>query len=100
MTPPRAIDKDTQTPGASSPSLSSPTVSSEMKFEAALAELEQIVQKMESGSLSLEDSVTVYHRGSELLQHCQKQLNDAEHKIQVFENNMLRSFDSSPAEPS
>ena len=66
-----------------------------MKFEAALAELEQIVQKMESGQLALEESIAAYRRGSELLKHCQQQLSDAENKIQILENGVLREFDVS-----
>jgi exodeoxyribonuclease VII small subunit len=50
----------------------------ELKFEAALAELEQIVQNMEGGRLPLEESLAAYRRGSELLRHCQQQLSDAE----------------------
>ena len=98
MPSPHIIDQDSEPSVARSSSSPALPVSSEMKFETALAELEQIVQSMESGRLSLEDAVTTYHRGSELLKHCQKQLSDAEHEIQVLDNGMLRSFDSSPAE--
>jgi exodeoxyribonuclease VII small subunit len=65
----------------------------ELKFEAALAELEQIVQNMEGGRLPLEESLEAYRRGSELLKHCQQQLSDAERKIQIFENGALRDFE-------
>jgi exodeoxyribonuclease VII small subunit len=65
----------------------------DIKFETALAELEQIVQNMESGSLSLEESISAYHRGSELFRHCQKQLGEAERKIQIFEKGELRDAD-------
>lgn len=70
-----------------------------LKFEAALAELEQIVRNMEGGRLPLEESIAAYRRGSELLKHCQQQLADAERKIQVLENGALRDFDP-PAEPA
>jgi len=70
----------------------------EMKYEAALAELEQIVRNMEGGQLPLEESIAAYRRGSELLKHCQQQLNDAERKIQVLENGALRDFDSASGE--
>lgn len=74
----------------------SPTpVPPETKFEAALAELEMIVQKMEQGQLTLEESISAYHRGSELLKHCQKQLGDAERKIRILENGVLRELDES-----
>jgi len=65
----------------------------ELKFEAALAELEQIVQNMEGGRLPLEESLEAYRRGSELLKHCQQQLGDAERKIQILENGALRDFE-------
>ena len=68
---------------------------SELKFEAALAELAQIVQSMEGGRLPLEESIAAYRRGSELLKHCQQQLGDAESKIQILENGVLRDFDVS-----
>ncbi len=71
----------------------SPVVT-ELKFEAALAELEQIVQNMEDGRLPLEESIAAYRRGSELLKHCQVQLSDAESKIQILENGALRDFDA------
>ena len=69
-----------------------------MKFEAALMELEQIVQNMESGQLSLEDSIAAYRRGSALLKHCQQQLSDAERKIQILENDSLRDFEPARGE--
>lgn len=59
-------------------------------FEAALAELERIVQDMEGGQLSLEESIRAYRRGSELLRHCQQQLGEAERRIQIFEKGELR----------
>lgn len=65
-----------------------------LKFEAALAELEQLVRSMEDGRLPLEESIAAYRRGSALLNHCQHLLQDAEHKIQVLENGALRDFDT------
>ena len=65
-----------------------------LKFEAALAELEQLVRSMEDGRLPLEESIAAYRRGSTLLNHCQHLLQDAEHKIQVLENGALRDFDA------
>ena len=63
-------------------------------YEAALTELEQIVQRMEGGQLPLEESIAAYRRGSELLKHCQQQLADAEHQIEVLEDGALRDFDA------
>ncbi|MBS1229408.1 MAG: exodeoxyribonuclease small subunit [Proteobacteria bacterium] len=69
-------------------------VAKETTYEAALAELEQIVQRMEGGQLPLEESIAAYRRGSELLKHCQQQLADAERKIEVLEGGALRDFDA------
>lgn len=65
-----------------------------LKFEAALAELEQLVRRMEDGRLPLEESIAAYRRGNALLGHCQHLLQDAEQKIQVLENGTLRDFDT------
>jgi exodeoxyribonuclease VII small subunit len=90
-----------QTPSADRPEsgAAAPPPANELKFEAALAELEQIVRNMEGGRLPLEESIAAYRRGSELLKHCQQQLADAERKIQVLENGALRDFDT-PGEPT
>ncbi|HEY5993567.1 MAG TPA: exodeoxyribonuclease VII small subunit [Gallionellaceae bacterium] len=61
-------------------------------FEAALAELEQVVTEMETGKLSLEQSLAAYQRGAELLQQCRSRLDDAQQKVRVLENGMLRDF--------
>ena len=58
-------------------------------FEAALAELEEIVATMESAQLPLKESLAAYKRGAELLQYCQLALKDAEQQIQVFEKGVL-----------
>ena len=61
-------------------------------FEAALAELEQVVADMESGKLSLEDSLTAYKRGAELLQSCRARLEDAQQQVRVLEEGTLKPF--------
>ena len=61
-------------------------------FEAALAELEAIVQNMENGQLSLEASLGAYQRGMELLKACQSTLAAAEQKISVLEGGELRDL--------
>ena len=53
----------------------------ELKFESALEELEKIVSKLDSGDLSLEDSIEAYEVGTELKVHCENQLKAAELKI-------------------
>ncbi len=61
-------------------------------YESAVAELEKIVASMESGKLSLEDSLTAYQRGAELLAYCREQLSAAEQKVQVLEHGVLKPF--------
>ncbi|MES9870064.1 MAG: exodeoxyribonuclease VII small subunit [Sedimenticola sp.] len=53
-------------------------------FEEALAELESLVDDLEQGSLSLEDSLKSFERGVELTRTCQQALKDAEQKIQIL----------------
>jgi exodeoxyribonuclease VII small subunit len=65
----------------------------EMKFEAALAELERIVTSMEDGKLELEASIAAYRRGAELMKRCQALLADAEQQIRILENGELKPVD-------
>jgi exodeoxyribonuclease VII small subunit len=53
-------------------------------FEAALAELEEIVARLEQGELPLEESLRQFERGVTLTRLCQKALGDAERKIRVL----------------
>ena len=50
-------------------------------FETSLAELEEIVSKMEQGDLSLEDSLSAFEKGVKLSKDCQKALKTAEQKV-------------------
>jgi len=61
-------------------------------FEAALAELEKIVASMESGKLTLEQSLAAHKRGLELAQHCQGVLTSAQQQVKVLEENTLKTF--------
>ncbi len=53
-----------------------------LSFEAAMTELESIVKDLESGKISLEQSITAYERGMALKAHCEKKLHDAQMKIE------------------
>ncbi len=66
-------------------------------FEAALAELEEIVGRMEGGQLPLKDSLAAYKRGAELLQFCQATLKDAEQQVEVLEKGVLKAFAATDA---
>jgi exodeoxyribonuclease VII small subunit len=53
-----------------------------MSFEAALAELEKIVEGLERGNVPLEESIAHYERGEKLREHCQKLLSAAEARVE------------------
>lgn len=53
-------------------------------FESALAEFEALVEKMERGDLSLEDSVNAYERGVVLHGYCERALSEAERKVRIL----------------
>lgn len=53
-----------------------------LSFEKALAQLEEIVAKLESGKVDLEQSIAIYERGEALKAQCEKQLKDAEARIE------------------
>ena len=53
-----------------------------LPFEKALQELEQIVTRLESGKVDLEQSIPIYERGEALKKHCEMLLKDAEARIE------------------
>jgi exodeoxyribonuclease VII small subunit len=53
-----------------------------LSFEAALKALDEIVTKLESGRVDLEDSIALYGRGALLKRHCEAKLKAAEEKIE------------------
>ena len=60
-------------------------------FEAAIAELESIVMKLEEGDLALEASLQLYERGVHLSRFCHSRLEDAERRIEILnERGQLR----------
>jgi exodeoxyribonuclease VII small subunit len=61
-------------------------------FEAALAELEKIVASMEAGQMPLEQALTAYKRGAELLKYCQAALQDAQQQVKILDENVLKNF--------
>jgi len=54
------------------------------RFEAALEELEGVVEQLESGDLSLEDSLAAFERGVGLVKYCNQKLNEVESKIELL----------------
>ena len=57
-------------------------------FETSLKELEEIVNRMEQGDLSLEESLAAFEKGVNLTRQCQKALKDAEQKVSILVSNM------------
>ncbi len=55
-----------------------------LNFEGALEELEALVEKMEDGNISLEESLKYFERGIALTRTCQKALAEAEQKVQIL----------------
>jgi exodeoxyribonuclease VII small subunit len=53
-------------------------------FEAAIAELESIVKKLEEGDLPLEASLALYERGVQLSRFCHARLEEAERRIEIL----------------
>jgi exodeoxyribonuclease VII small subunit len=62
----------------------SPKSADTFSFEAALEELEQLVERMERGDISLEESLKDFERGIELTRSCQEALRTAEQKVQIL----------------
>lgn len=62
----------------------SPAIPKSTKFEDALSELEELIEKLEGGDQSLEESLVQFERGMKLSKFCQQSLTDAEKKIKIL----------------
>ncbi len=72
---------------------------SDLSFEDALSELENLVEKMEAGELSLEESLKSFEKGIALTRSCQKALSEAEQKVEILTSNDKESkIESSKSE--
>jgi exodeoxyribonuclease VII small subunit len=65
-------------------------------FEAAIAELESIVRRLEEGEMTLEQSLALYERGVQLSRFCHARLEEAERRIEILSDR----GDLKPAPPS
>ena len=61
-------------------------------YESALAELDRLVQAMETGQLPLDQLLDSYKRGAELLQFCRGRLEAVEQQVQVLEGEQLKAW--------
>jgi exodeoxyribonuclease VII small subunit len=63
-----------------------------VSYEAALQELEQLVSRLESGDMPLEQLLTQYQRGAELLKFCRDRLEAVENQVKVLDGNTLKTW--------
>ena len=62
------------------------------RYEDALAELERLVQAMDSGQMPLDKLIETYRRGAELLEYCRGRLEVVEDQVKVLENGQLKDW--------
>ncbi len=73
----------------------------EMNFEKALSELEQIVNKLEKGGLSLNESLALFEKGIKLTRYLRSELDKAEKKVEILlrdEKGELKAQEFNPEE--
>ncbi len=63
-------------------------MSKEMKFGVALRELENIIDQLEQGVDDIDDIVSLFEQGTELIKYCNKKLTDVETKIEVISKKL------------
>lgn len=61
--------------------------STQLSFEAAFARLEEILEKLNSGAISLDESLRLYEEADRLVAVCSRRLNEAERKIEILVKN-------------
>jgi exodeoxyribonuclease VII small subunit len=64
------------------------------QYEKTSAELSNIVKQLESGSLSLEDSLQQFERGVQCIRQCQQILDQAQQRIQILNNQQLEDYNN------
>jgi exodeoxyribonuclease VII small subunit len=70
----------------------SATPSTPASYEAALAELDRLVQQMEGGQMPLDQLLDGYRRGAELLAYCKTRLQVVEDQVKVLEDGQLKDW--------
>lgn len=69
-----------------------PEAAEPANYEAALAELEKLVQQLEGGQMPLEELLTGYQRGAQLLAYCRDKLQAVEQQVKVLEGKELKPW--------
>ena len=72
---------DPHVPPNGAPANGVPPDIARMNFEDALAELEQIVRRLEGGQVKLDEAIMSYERGAQLKRHCERKLNEAQQRV-------------------
>jgi exodeoxyribonuclease VII small subunit len=70
-----------------------PTPEPPLAYEDALGELERLVQSMENAQLPLDQLLSSYQRGAELLAHCRTRLEAVEQQVKVLEEGQLKAWE-------
>jgi exodeoxyribonuclease VII small subunit len=75
-----------------------------MQFEAALNDLEQVVEQLESGDLSLEESLAAFEKGVGLVRYCNQKLSEVEKRVELLIKDkegrlQLKMFEAGPLDP-
>jgi exodeoxyribonuclease VII small subunit len=73
-----------------------------LKFETAIEDLEQLVEQLESGDLSLEDALAAFEKGVGLVRYCNQKLSEVEKKVELLVRDkegqlQLKAFGNGPA---
>ena len=82
-----------------SPALKKPEPAKKPDFERSLARLEEVVRRLESPPLSLDDAMKLFEEGVELSRECQKQLEETEGKVEILLKKADGKLAAEPFEP-
>jgi exodeoxyribonuclease VII small subunit len=81
------------------PALKKPEAGKKPDFERSLARLEEVVRKLESPQLSLDEAMKLFEEGVELSRECQKQLEEAEGRVEILLKKADGKLAAGPFEP-
>ena len=88
-----------QADSVNSPAPKKPEPAKKPDFERSLARLEEVVRRLESPQLSLDDAMKLFEEGVELSRECQKQLEEAEGKVEILLKKADGKLAAEPFEP-
>ncbi len=62
-------------------------------YEQQIQRLQEIISQLEKGDIPLEQSLALFKEGTELVNHCRKQLNEAKHKVQIYTQGIWQDLE-------